>query len=516
MMLAGAAHRARRAGFVVALLFASLAIPVAAVAAPADLDRSFGGDGIVQVEGPGGATFSPDSSARMAIGQEGEIFVLYSADPQPCGGTLSGCAVTLSLVRYDRNGRRDGSFGTGAGSQLVVNQPPEAHSFALAVGPDGKPVVAASDSTSVILARFDRQGHLDPSFGAGGTVIGFSEAPLREPAVAVQADGKVLAAVEGGQELSSSQEPIGSDLLLVRYLPNGERDPGFGNGGEAVITMGTRSRPAGILLGADGSISVASPQCCGGSGLFGGGISVARLLADGRLDSGFAGDGNLLFPTPGAQGTVEAAALSPDGGIFTVLEEDQGNRATVGNVVKLSSDGTLDSDFGAGGRIQLATRVGTSDPAALIVDSRGRLVGVGWDGDVTVFRVRADGSRDRTFNGGQHVATPFGGNQEAPLAVGLQQGGRIVALGETSCCGPKVFALIGVRGGTAHTRCLRHKATIVGTRKADDLTGTPRRDVIAALGGNDKVRALSGADLICGGKGKDQILGGPGRDLVRQ
>jgi uncharacterized delta-60 repeat protein len=482
-----------------------------AVAAPADLDRSFGGDGIVQVEGPSGAAFPHEASARMAIGPNDEVFVLYSSFGA-CSAPFNECAIGLSLVRYDRDGNRDPAYGTGPGSQLTVHQDPLAHQFALAVGPDGKPVVAANNSGTLTVARFDAAGHLDGTFGSAGSVqAGFPGGVFSEAAVAVQPDGKIVVGVEG-----SRGEGDTSDLLLARFQTNGERDPGFGSGGEVVAPLATRSWPAGVLLGANGTLTVASPKCCGGSPLFGTGISFSRFLPSGQPDPSLAGVGKFVYPTPGAQGSVEAAALTADGGVLAVFEESTSQVSTVGNVTKLLPDGSVDRSFGGEGRLRLFNRVGAVDPSAVAIDAKGRIVGVGWDGRLAAFRLRPDGGKDRTFNGGEHVSIDFGGNQEAPLGIGLQSSGRIVALGEVSCCGANAFSLIALRGGTDHTRCLRHKATIVGTQGPDKLTGTPRRDVIAALGGKDEVRGLSGADLICGGRGKDKLLGGAGHDQIRQ
>jgi uncharacterized delta-60 repeat protein len=488
-----------------------------ATAAPADLDRSFGSDGIARVDGPGGPNFPADAFARMAVGPQDEVFVLYSSFAS-CDPPFD-CVVDLAIARYDADGKRDASFGTGPGSVLQVRQFTERHAFDLAVGPDGKPVVVASDHslrpegsvTGATVARFDREGHLDGTFGVGGKAPQPFEAFVDDPlAVAVQSDGKIVVAGEG-----SMTEGGGQELLLARYLPNGELDPGFGSGGKAAATLPTRTRPADLLLDASGNITVPAPLCCvGSSGTFGGGgFAVARFLADGRADTGFAGTGQLVFPTPGAIGFVEAAAPAPDGGTYLSFEENTETVSTVGNMVKLLPSGLPDAGFGTGGRLRLFDRVGDVDPSALTVDGKGRIVGVGWgDGKVSAFRLRPEGSTDRTFNGGQHVDAPFGG---VPLAFGLQSSGRIVVLGDSGCCGTKGFALIAFRGGTDHTRCLGHKATIVGTRRADELVGTPHRDVIAALGGKDKVRGLSGPDLICGGKGKDKLLGGPGRDQIR-
>lgn len=453
----------------------------------------------------------------MAIGPRDEIFVLHSTYP-PCDPPFN-CTVELTVARYTTDGALDASFGAGAAPQLVVHQNAFQHKFDLAVGPDGKPVVAAFDETGggLFIARLDATGRLDGTFGAGGRAghpsPGASEAARNGPAVAVQADGKVVLAAEG------NPGPGSSNLHVARYLPDGAFDPGFGSGGETVLTLSTKSLPAGALIGADGSVSVPTPQCCGGgTPLFGGGFSVARLLANGQPDPGWAGSGRLLFATPGAQGAIEGAALAPDGGLVLTFEEEGSTASTVGNVVKLLPNGSLDPAFGGEGRIRLFTRVGSVSPDDLAVDRTGRILGVGWYGRIAVFRLRSNGGKDRTFNGGERLVLPFGGSHSGstPYLVGLQSSGRIVVLGESGCCQAKSFGLIALRGGTDRTRCQGRKATIVGTRRGDELTGTPRRDVIAALAGNDAVRGLSGADLICGGKGKDKLLGGPGQDSVQQ
>lgn len=493
-------------GLLAACLFACVGVGQAA-AAPADLDRGFGSVGTVAIEGPGGPTFPADASARMALGPEDETIVLSSY--YSCQNEFE-CPTTLTLVRYDAAGKRDPLFGT----QLQVQEGPERHPFDLAVGPDGKPVVAAYDSSageggSLRVLRFDRSGHLDPTFGGTGE----TSQPLRPGAsapvsVAVQSDGKVLVATEG-----SRVEGGGQELRLARYQADGTLDPGFGAGGVATITLPTQTRPAGLLLDPGGGITVTSPFCCvGGTPLFGEGFSLARFFGDGRPDPALAGSGQLRFPTPAAEGAVTAIALAPDGGTLVLFEERTETVSTVGNLIKLRPDGSLDGTFGSAGRLRVFNRVGEVDPKAIAVDAKGRIVGAGWDDKLATFRLRPDGSADRTFGGGQRVTGRFAGTA---LAVAFQSSGRILVLGQSGCCQTRGFALIAYHGGTDHSRCLGHKATIVGTNKADELTGTKHRDVIAALGGKDKVRGLSGADVICGGRGQDTLLGGPGRDEVR-
>ena len=59
------------------------------------------------------------------------------------------------------------------------------------------------------------------------------------------------------------------------------------------------------------------------------------------------------------------------------------------------------------------------------------------------------------------------------------------------------------------------EVTIVGTRRADELTGTPGTDVILGLGGDDTITALGGNDRICAGDGFDLVFAGGGHDVMR-
>ncbi|HXR31773.1 MAG TPA: hypothetical protein VN752_11600, partial [Solirubrobacterales bacterium] len=344
------------------------------------------------------------------------------------------------------------------------------------------------------------------------TPVGVVESAGTPPVVAVQGDGKVMVGFEGSASFEGAAEPVSSGLILVRYNPDGTLDAGFGRGGVSAVKLGTQSRPAGLLLDADGTIATGLSECCKGEGGQGPGVTFARLLGNGGLDPGFAGSGNVFLPTQDPS-YLRSVTPSLGGGIFAALDEER--RGAV--IVKLLSTGSVDPSFGSAGGVLPSQRVGVISNADLVVDAKGRLVGVGWAGaGVWTFRLLPNGGKDRTFNGGMAVRTANGGNEEAGAAVVLQSSGRIVALGESTCCGAKTFSLYGLTGGADRSRCLERKATIVGTRGADELTGTPHRDVIVALAGADKVRGLSGADVICGGKGRDKLFGGAGRDEVRQ
>jgi uncharacterized delta-60 repeat protein len=491
---------------------AALVAPGAA-AAPADLDRSFGGgDGIAEVTGPNGS-LPQEAAGRMGVGPHDEIFVLYS-DAPPCVPDPFDCRLELSVARFTPEGALDPSFATGP--QLVFDHSSlYNHEFELAVGPDGKPVVAAYGDERLVVARLGLDGRLDPSFGLGG-VIPYTgdhaiEAAHDFPKLAVQADGKVVVAVQG------SREEAARNLVVARFLSNGEYDPGFGSGGEISVPLETQTRPAGVFVGANGSITVPVPLCClGTSGvqLAPEGFNVARFTSAGQPDPAWGGDGSLFVPTYGGVGKVEAA--TPVGeGLLLSIERSTETVSTTGELLELTPLGTAEPGFGNGGGLRLFNRVSSISPSDLAVDAKERVVGVGWSSRIAVFRLGPDGGRDRTFNGGERLVVPYGGGGTTEYMVAVQSNGRIVAFGDSGLGATKRFGLIGLRGGTDRSRCLGKKATIVGTAGRDELTGTPHRDVIAALAGADKVRGLAGPDLICGGRGKDVLFGGPGKDEVQ-
>jgi uncharacterized delta-60 repeat protein len=115
------------------------------------------------------------------------------------------------MARYKGDGSLDTDFGFGG---KVTTNGELNIAFGVAIQPDGKIVVAGTptgfgeNEPSWALARYNRDGSLDVSFGVDGKVTtdfeGTGEAPS---ALAIQPDGKIL--VAGG---------AGTDFALARYL----------------------------------------------------------------------------------------------------------------------------------------------------------------------------------------------------------------------------------------------------------------------------------------------------------
>src|SRR5262249_37980543 len=185
-----------------------------------------------------------------------------------------------------------------------------------------------------------RTGALDTSFGTGGTVItDFAGAYAGAAAVAIQADGKVVAAgtVVGGQRWH---------FAVVRYNTDGALATGFGPGGRGKTDFGGICEVAtSVAVQPDGKIVVVGGSVIGYFNDF----ALARYNTDGTLDAGF-GVGGKVLTDFGVSATAYSIAVQPDGKIVAA-----GAANIDGNydfeVVRYNSDGRLDESFGAGGKV---------------------------------------------------------------------------------------------------------------------------------------------------------------------
>jgi uncharacterized delta-60 repeat protein len=223
------------------------------------LDPSFGHGGTVRT------WFGWDAGARaLLIQPNGKIVAAGNAF---CGHYCHW----IALARYDPDGSLDTSFGYGGTTtgSIVASDLAQA----VARQPDGRIVVAGStnhalDAGQSLLVRYTQRGTLDGGFGSGGAVVtdigGWSFAD----AVAVQPNGRIVAAGGFG-------EHDGVNLMLARYRPNGSPDPSFGRGGIVTTNLTSGEDVAnGVALQHNGKIvAVGGADQYGKSG---GGFAVLR------------------------------------------------------------------------------------------------------------------------------------------------------------------------------------------------------------------------------------------------
>jgi uncharacterized delta-60 repeat protein len=467
-------------------------------AAPGDLDRFFGAEGIASLDDLTSAQVTP---VDMVVGPENSLYVLGSKLNCFCGHTVSDLLVT----RRDPHGALDESFGAhGVSSAFGSLNTAIGYEGSLAVEADGKVVVGSTDNGGIVLARLSPDGSLDSTFGVGGIAKIAFGGRMSGVQVAIQDNGEVVLGADVNFGYGEGS------VAIARLTQQGALDPNFNGGAPVVASLGEGL--GGLGLTGDSGVVVAGPRCCGVRGST---VHLARLDASGRFDRRFGLRGH-RFVDDVVRGPKVGAVVTLPGGKIDVV--GGGSDAFA---LRLLPGGRLDPSFGDHGIAY--TRGSGFNAAGAVVDSRGRLViagsapGDAGEGRLAVLRRLPNGRPDRSFGGGSivylHTAQP-----SYASAVGLQSGDRIVALAASgSCeryCSSFKHMLVRYRGGSGGARCMGRRATIIGTRSGETLTGTRHRDVIAALSGNDVVRGRGGNDLICGGRGDDRLFGGGGRDRL--
>lgn len=391
----------------------------------------------------------PNSGANSALIQPDGRIVAAG-----WGETASwGAAGVFGLVRYTPAGSLDRSFGSGG----KVTTPPGSWPGARAVAlqSDGTIVVAGTSTRGFGLARYTAAGSLDKTFGTGGKVAtAFSSLATQAAALAIQADGKIVAA-------GPFQNGDRAGFALARYSEDGSRDPTFGVLGRVTTTVGgggelaVATQPVAVAIQPDGKIVVVG-QSCGGPCVF----ALARYNADGSLDPSF-GNGGVVKTAVSPYGAgATAVALQLDGKIVTA-----GWAAFVGTsrgssfaLARYLPDGSLDPSFGSGGIAKTAfIDVSTCDEcgdtaSAVALQPDGKIVAAGQTCQgpcaFALARYDPDGSPDTGFGSSGMVTTSFGlpvpqtenGGDYAD-AVAIQPDDKIVAAGYSNfgSSGPDYF-----------------------------------------------------------------------------
>jgi uncharacterized delta-60 repeat protein len=347
------------------------------------------------------------------------------------GFALSGQFFTrLVLVRYDAEGLLDPTFGAG-GIVSTAFATDSSAALAVVVQPDGKLVAAGTVTSGAVsdfgVARYDADGTLDPSFGSGGLVTtDFLGGVDQARGLVLQPDGKLVAA---GVARPGTSPVVGS-FALARYAADGALDPSFGTGGTVTTPFASGdASAASLLLQPDGKLVAA--------GKSGADFALARYDGAGALDASFGSGGMLTTSFPGATpGSVAASiVLQPDGKL--VAGGLAGRGISLGAdfaLARYDADGTLDATFGTGGLVTTDFDGNYDECTALALQPDGKLVAagrafVGTGSEFAEARYDADGTLDPSFGAGGLATTDGGGLYDGALALVLQPDGKLVAGG---------------------------------------------------------------------------------------
>ncbi|WP_268944828.1 M10 family metallopeptidase C-terminal domain-containing protein [Pseudomonas sp. KNUC1026] len=336
-----------------------------------------------------------DRPQTIAVQEDGKILVAgyaryvaggYIGSPQDDNYSLNNYA----LMRLNADGTLDSSFAQGGVSVIGARVDDDAGNF-ITVQPDGK-IITSLDTG--LVQRLNVDGSLDTSFGAGTGKVKLDNWGSFYGAAAIGVGD------QGSLYLTTL---TGADTLTVTRLnADGSLDTAYGDGG-------TRAFSA-THFGGLYATSLVMPD---GSVLFGGDWSAAdkyayslvHVKADGSLDTAFGDGGKLVFDKALGLDAYSTSTAQPDGKILVTGQGDH-------PLLRLNSDGSLDTGFGKGGYALLGSEqpvyyADSAKAVTVLEDGKILVTGAGgWGSGFGVVRLNADGSVDTTFgsqDGKYHV-----------------------------------------------------------------------------------------------------------------
>jgi uncharacterized delta-60 repeat protein len=334
------------------------------------------------------ASFDPGSGPKSdivgnpavsSLVVDGNGEVLIAGDFTSMSGTSR-----YGFARLNTDGALDLGFVPATSGNDVVS--------CIALQTDGNILIGGNFATDRHVALVDTNGNWNDAFNSGAS----NSVPSDVSSIAIQPDGKVLLGI-ASFTIGYFQWPFTN--TIIRLNPDGSLDSSFNIGSgldEAVYATALQS-DGKILIG--GSFTMFNGTNRG---------SIARLNTDGSLDTTF-------DPGTGANGSIGAIAVRPDGGILIGGGFTEFNGTNRYLLARLNTDGSLDLSFDPGSW--------TNDGVACIaLQSDGKVLAGGTYSGTTgtrLARFDSDGTPDGSFN-------PGTGPDSDVYAIAIQRDGKIL------------------------------------------------------------------------------------------
>ena len=388
---------------------------------------------------------------------------------------------TTLIYRLQRFGYPDATFGTGG--MIALQQPNFAFygrnwTVLTANGTGFVLVEWLPNGMGVRLQKFDTEGQIVTSYGAGGTArFDFAGTGVTPGNAVLRADGSVL--------VTGSWKPgPQSEVFVLAVSAAGTLDTRLGNqspqrsyasrdtgnigpllGADIAVTPGGGFVVAGTTAGGSTGDDILTMQfdaagnrvaAFGGNGrvVWNGGSVVAeaalglwvqaggrlltlnraaeqtqwrRFLADGSVDAAF-GSGGKLAVAGDWTGPNVGVFTQGDGKIVLARQQRGPTFTNTTRVTRFRADGTLDSGFAGGGTLNLIddAQIGPRRPGfAQLPDGRLLLATYG-DGGLRLRRLTSNGAPDTSFGAGSGIVfPPLDGQPQVGYTIALQDDGKI-------------------------------------------------------------------------------------------
>ncbi|MEQ1643028.1 MAG: LamG-like jellyroll fold domain-containing protein [Pyrinomonadaceae bacterium] len=378
------------------------------------LDTSFDGDGkvITPIR-----TFD-DEAYAVAIQSDGKIVA--------AGYSSNGQTYDFALVRYNANGSLDTSFD---GDGIVITPVGISNdvAYSVTIQSDGKIVAAGDSSLSLAVVRYNANGSLDTSFDGDGKVVTAIANDAQAESVAIQSDGKIVAA---GHSFGSN-----SDFTIVRYNTNGSLDTSFDFDGIAItpVSLTFNDQARSVAIQSDGKLVTAGFSFSGNTDTF----ALVRYNSDGSLDNTFDGDGKLVTHVDlFLENRAEAVAIQSDGKIVAAGHVYFSSTDVDFAMARYNTDGSLDTSFDLDGKLRTPISGGFDVAESIVIQSDGKIVAAGYADYSDFALVRYNGAQCGSPTA-TPTATPTSTSTATPTPLPPRQTNTTV----TSSLNPSTFGV---------------------------------------------------------------------------
>ena len=314
------------------------------------IDSSFGLNGVF---------FNSDIiESSLVILASGKILVEGN-----CYRTGTTHSVFLTM-RLNSDGTVDTTFGIGGIAKTDFNTFDGDNGYRLAVQPDNKIVILGETSYSICIARLLPNGGIDSTFGTNGMSMPNPGGGILSD-FALMADGRIVIGMESSDNL----------FLGIRLLSNGFIDTSFNHTGFAETLAGdTYNYCHGLALQANNKIVL------GGGGTFGttgSDFTLIRYNVDGSLDRTYGDTGVVNIDFNGDDEEIGGMCIDAEGRIIAT------GYTTVSGLydfalVRIDSNGKVDSTFGNNGRIYTRIQDGNDAADAVVLQSGNKIIAGGY------------------------------------------------------------------------------------------------------------------------------------------
>ncbi|MCS7204592.1 MAG: delta-60 repeat domain-containing protein [Leptospiraceae bacterium] len=338
-------------------------------------------------------------------------------------------------------GEIDTSFGT-LGKVIIDFDNNNDKAYAIAIQPNGKILLAGTAivfiSSDFALVRLNPDGSLDTSFGPslnGKVTTDVSGAGSTEEgrAMVLQPDGKILVAGLSDQ-----------DSAVVRYHPDGNIDTQFGTNGIARSNYSMYDEAFSMAIDSAGRIILGGKASYIGRGYD---FALFRFLPNGNLDTSFNGNGYLIEDF-GSSDYIRSVKIQQPGDKILVVGDSEVNSLPNYEffVLRYNASGIPDTEFDSDG-ISYVDINFVDDAYDIAIQPNNQIIvvgntteGVGPGRDVGIIRLNSDGSLDTSFgNGGEVIidmdetnSNIYGDyDKDFAMKVALQPNGKIIVVGYT-------------------------------------------------------------------------------------